>query len=521
MSHTNDPALLKIHAARVVASSQQPYLSTALFAMVPVRVEGLGTLASDAKWRLYYDPAKLDDWTVEQIAGVLLHEVGHCIRGHADRFTAMGERKRFAKIFNIAGDSLINEDLKDDNIHLPDEGVFIDSLKKIYEIDVSREMSAEQIYILLREKAEEQCSCGGQQQKSEDKSDKGEKTEKSESEDGQSGEGDNSESQSGEGENSEEQSGEKSPPSNEGQAGQGEGSESQSGEGENSEGQSGQSGRDSNCPIHGDDDHSHGEGGEGEGGEGKEIGWDCGSAADGVARDYEVEGDKVDPGVDAERGDLIRQQVAVEIKNHVRNRGRVPAGYERWAKELLEPVVDWRRELASLVRRTYAQVAGLRDYTYQRPSRRQPAMKSRGQDIILPAMRQPNPPKASLVIDTSGSMSDDMLSWALSEARGVLRSLGSSGRQVRVISCDASATSQRVTNISHVELKGGGGTDMRVGITEAMNSRDKPDVVILITDGFTPYPDEPLKGATLIVALTDEAASKNVPDWARKVLITR
>jgi predicted metal-dependent peptidase len=149
-------------------------------------------------------------------------------------------------------------------------------------------------------------------------------------------------------------------------------------------------------------------------------------------------------------------------------------------------------------------------------------MHGSGQNIILPAMRQPNPPTIAIVIDTSGSMSDDMLAWALSETQGVLRSLGSSDRAVRLYACDASVDSgQRIRNASQVKLTGGGGTDMRVGITAAMEQRPKPDCVLVLTDGFTSWPDEPLKGATLIVGLTDEGASDAVPAWARKVVVTR
>jgi predicted metal-dependent peptidase len=485
-TNTNDPILLKLHAARVLASDKQPYLSTAMFAMVPVRVEGLGTFASDAKWRLYYDPQWLTDLPVEEVAGLLLHEVGHCIRGHADRFQSMGENARFARLYNIAGDSLINADLREDSIRLPENGVYIESLVE-QGLAVTRDMSAEQIYHLLREKAEENCTC--------------DESSKSKRQGDEQGEG------SGDG-SGDEQGDEQGDGSGEGQ-GEGSGDEqgdgSGNGQGEGSgEGQGEGSGKGS-CPLHGE----------------QQGGWDCGSAADGVRRQYEAEGEAIDEGIDEDRADLIRQQVAVEIRNHVRNQGSVPGGYERWAKEVLEPVVDWRKELASLVRRTYAQVAGLRDYTYKRPSRRQAAMRDSGQGIVLPAMRQPNPPKVSIVIDTSGSMSDDMLAWALSETQGVLRSLGSSGRQVRVISCDAAATTQRVTSIAQVELKGGGGTDMRVGIEEAMSGREKPDAVLVISDGYTAWPSEPLKGATLIVALTDEAAAANVPAWARTVVVTR
>lgn len=469
IQHTDEAVRLRLNAARVIASEKQPYLSTAIFAMAAVKVEGLGTFASDAKWRLYFDPEKLMEWPIDQLAGVILHEVGHCIRGHADRFKQIGDPHAYAKLFNIAGDSLINADLRDDHLELPEGAVYVDTLVE-QGIDATREMSAEQIYQLIKEKAEENCTCGNG---SSSDSNGDDKADGSSEDSGDSGEQGNEDS------NSE---------SNGGGEAQDDSSNNSGGEGQ------------APCPVHG-------------------SGWDCGSAADGIARDYEKEGDKVDAGVDAERGDLIRQQVAVEITQHAKNRGNVPGGYERWAKELLEPTVDWRRELASLVRRSFAQVAGLRDYTYQRPSRRDSSMRSSGQGIILPAMRQPNPPQVAIVIDTSGSMSDEELSWALSETQGVLRSLGSSGRSIKVITCDAEAHTARVNSASKIQLQGGGGTDMRVGIDEAMSNRNRPDVVIVLTDGYTPWPNEPLKGATLIVGLTQEGATNDVPDWARRVLI--
>ena len=467
---------LRLNAARVVASERQPYLSIALFSMVPVLVEGLGTMASDDKWRLYYDPKTIMDWSVEELSGVLLHEVGHCIRGHSERFQSMlGEPKRYAKIFNIAGDSVINADLKESNIPLPEGAVYVDTLVS-QGYDISRTMSAEQIYTVIKEKAEkEACTCG-------------DSSEKAESEP-ETSEG-NSESNSGGSESSSEGSGEQKDPNSGEQK-------------ENSKGENGGEGKSNpDCPVHG-----------------TPKGWDCGSGADGIARDYEIEGDKVDAGIDSDRADIIRQKVATEIANHSKNRGNVPAGLERWAKEILDPTVDWRRELASIVRRSFAQVAGIRDYTYTRPSRRDSSIRSMGQNIILPAMRQPAPPKVSIVIDTSGSMSDGMLSWALSETQGVLRSLGSSGRSVKVISCDAKATSQKVSKLSQITLAGGGGTDMRVGIDAAMADNPKPDVVIVLTDGYTPWHKEPLKGATLIVGLTEEGAANSVPNWARVVNI--
>jgi predicted metal-dependent peptidase len=479
VENTDDKVLLRLNAAKVVASQKLPYLSTAIFSLIPIRTESVPYAASDAKWRLYYNPKTVMDWTVEEFAGVIIHEVGHCIRDHANRFKALLEPARLAHTYNIAGDVLINEDIRVDGLKLPSFVVYIEHLVKDG-VPAKVEMSAEQIYRLLRDKADEQCTCG------KDKKDQKEKDSKKDN-------GKDKGDQKGEG------------------AGEGEGSGSGSGVGS-----------DPSCPVHG---HTHSHDGSGEpcgcGEEFGDKGWDCGSAADGQRRDYELEGEEVDKGIDQGRADMIRQHTAIEIEKHVRQMGHGSAGWARWAQDLLNPVVDWRKELTMIVRRCVALVAGLKDYTYRRPSRRQGAMRQMGSGIVLPAMRQPAPPKVSIVIDTSGSMSDTMLGWALTETQGVLKALGSSGRNVNVVSCDAAASSQKVSSVSQVKLNGGGGTDMRVGIAEAMKVKPAPDVIILITDGYTPYPDEPLKGTTLIVALTDDGAKDAVPDWARTVMVVQ
>lgn len=194
-------------------------------------------------------------------------------------------------------------------------------------------------------------------------------------------------------------------------------------------------------------------------------------------------------------------------------RGTVPAGVARWASETLTPApVAWQTILAAAVRRSMADAAGRMNYTYSRPSRRQIP------GIVRPAMREPLV-SVAVVVDTSGSMSPTELDEAVGQVRRVARTSGVAGSSVQVITCDAQATdAQRATGAGTVALTGGGGTDMRVGIAAAMRLRPSPDVVIVLTDGFTPWPDSGI-GARLICGLiaADPAYVPDPPTWATRV----
>ncbi|WP_167585007.1 DUF2201 family putative metallopeptidase [Kineococcus rubinsiae] len=251
---------------------------------------------------------------------------------------------------------------------------------------------------------------------------------------------------------------------------------------------------------------------------------DCGSGAGGPRRAWEGDASgrdaagNDDGSVDAGRAELLRQQTARNVLDHVRSRGSVPAGWERWASAVLTPVVDWRRELTSLTRRVSASVAGARDYSYARPSRR--AASTPG--VVLPAMRQPRPPRAAIVVDTSGSVTDEMLARVHAETAAVLRRVHGSG--VQVIACDAAAGRARlVRRVQDVVLTGGGGTDLRVGFTAAAALRPSVDLVLVATDGDTPWPERPPPenpGATYAVLLLD-GEREGVPPWLRTITVPR
>ena len=237
---------------------------------------------------------------------------------------------------------------------------------------------------------------------------------------------------------------------------------------------------------------------------------DCGSGADGQGRDWDASGR---PGLSPWQARLLCRQVAQDCIRHAREAGNVPAGLLRWAEQTLQPAVDWRRVLAAELRRAVADTAGAVDYSYRRPSRRAPVAGP----VVLPALRRPVP-EVAVVCDTSGSMTEDLLAAALAEVEGLLRSLGLA-RQVRVLACDTAVGAvRRVTSARQVELVGGGGTDMGAGIGAAAALRPRPAVTVVLTDGFTPWPDRPPRGARVVVALLGDEAPDG-PGWARSVRV--
>ena len=231
----------------------------------------------------------------------------------------------------------------------------------------------------------------------------------------------------------------------------------------------------------------------------KRAKWFGGSCADNIPRAYELPSNlREAPAKGDAEAELIRRQVARDITSS-KSRGTLPGGMNRWAEDLLAPPkVNWRRELLVNVRRAVAQIMGKTDYTYRRFGRRST------ETVLRPAMITFRP-QVAVVIDTSGSVSQEELSDALRETRHVIKTLNA---PISVIACDAQAhVTKQVFDPRSVQLIGGGGTDMRVGIDAATKLKPRPDVIVTITDGLTPWPDR-APAAEHITLLTSQSGSK-------------
>ena len=106
-----------LQAARLRASYQRAYFAPALFNLIPVKTELIGSMAVDAYWRLYYNESWLATHSVEENAALLIHEVSHLLRDHEARKKAAAVQN--ARLWNTAADCEINDDLAAEGLPLP------------------------------------------------------------------------------------------------------------------------------------------------------------------------------------------------------------------------------------------------------------------------------------------------------------------------------------------------------------------------------------------------------------------
>ncbi len=483
----------RIMAARVLAQSRWPYVSSLLFAVQLVEVEPaqLSTVGVDRGWRLYYSPDFVVSCTPEELATVLLHECQHLMLDHAGRFDSLKQPRARHPLWNLAGDAVINQTLDEAWMPWPSErGIRYADLA---DRGVTEGMTTEAAYFAMLGPDEQQAPPPTTP-----------------------GDGDRASGDSGMDGSTGEKGGQGS-----GEAGEGDGPGS-GGSGPSGEGAAGPSGE----PNGLDDDDGPGPGAARTRGPGGVLHGGCGSGAGGHPAEYELPPDDEDaPGAGSAQRDLVRDRVAQDVLARHKSSGDVPAGLARWAEDLLHPIVDWRSVLAGMLRSALASTSGRRDFSYRVPSRRAEGLRPALAGAILPAMRQPPPPSVAAVLDTSGSISADELRSFLSEILHIVRSVGvSSG--VTTIACDARAYEpiriRRPGDAVGAQFPGGGGTNMGAGLEAACALRPRPDVVVVFTDGHTPWPARPPHPAThFVVAITaqDGATPPESPGWAQRLVI--
>lgn len=210
---------------------------------------------------------------------------------------------------------------------------------------------------------------------------------------------------------------------------------------------------------------------------------------DGVGPDMRPE--RMTPQQERDAAEAVRGAVA-RAATVARMAGRLPGELERFVNGVLNPPLPWFDIL-----REFAIELAQDTEDWSRPNRR-------FTDVILPTVRGVRLGEMAVIVDTSGSCTSAELAQAGHEITVCAEQVRPS--RVRVAYCDTRIAREDVfEDGEEVTLKyaGGGGTDMRVALAWA--ERHDPCVVVLFTDGYTPWPQvEP--SYPLIVCCTTDVA---------------
>lgn len=198
-----------------------------------------------------------------------------------------------------------------------------------------------------------------------------------------------------------------------------------------------------------------------------------------------------------------KQRVAAAA-NMARMAGKLTGDLARMVDDMLEAKVPW----TDVLRDYMFKVVKARDNWARR--------NRRFSNFYLPTRRSVTMGPICFIPDTSGSMMGDDMEKICSELAHCAAQ--TKPENIRVVWTDAAIKGEQVfdcNEFSYAALKpvGGGGTDMRIGLKHV--EQYDPQVVVLMTDEYTPWPDTPCPFPVICISTT----SKGCPDWMMRIEI--
>jgi predicted metal-dependent peptidase len=187
----------------------------------------------------------------------------------------------------------------------------------------------------------------------------------------------------------------------------------------------------------------------------------------------------------------------------------MPAFAKRMLEELMKPQTDWRQILNEFIQEE------VNDYSFSPPDKR-----FDDSPFYLPDFNEKdeNIKKVLFMIDTSGSMSDKMVTAAYSEVKGAIDQFNGKLEgwlgffDAAIIEPQPFSTEEEFRVIRPV---GGGGTDFQIILeyVQLYMADDLPVCIIILTDGYAPFPKEHLaNGIPVLWLLNNEEVN---PPWGK------
>lgn len=205
---------------------------------------------------------------------------------------------------------------------------------------------------------------------------------------------------------------------------------------------------------------------------------------------------------------------AIEIRDPSNTRGLLPAFAERILKELKKTQTDWHTILNDFVQEEIV------DYSFSPPDRR-----FDDSPFFLPDLngKEDMVEDILFMIDTSGSMSDDMIAAAYSEVKGAIDQFNGKLKGWLGFFDAAIIKPQPFSDENEFKIikpAGGGGTDFQIIFEYVFHhmSDKLPASIIILSDGDAPFPQEKLAGGIPVLWLLNNEEVN--PPWGKVARIT-
>lgn len=204
---------------------------------------------------------------------------------------------------------------------------------------------------------------------------------------------------------------------------------------------------------------------------------------------------------------------SISLQDPSNSRGIIPLCAERLIKELRKPQTDWRTILNDFIQEE------VNDYSFSPPDKRfddSPFYLPdfNGKDDIVNDIL--------FMIDTSSSMSDEMITQAYSEIKGAIDQFD--GKLTGWLGFFDAAIVEPKPFASEEEFRiirpvGGGGTDFQIIFEYVIKHMQDnlPASIIILTDGYAPFPQEKLTGGIPVLWIINNEDVD--PPWGKTARI--
>lgn len=180
------------------------------------------------------------------------------------------------------------------------------------------------------------------------------------------------------------------------------------------------------------------------------------------------------------------QRAVKSAEAAAKSQGKLPGHLRSLIDGICEPQVDWREEIRSAV----VTSAGRDDTTWARPNRKRLAISP---NVYMPGTCSNKAGCIVLVEDSSGSISDTELKHYRGEMASIFDELNPQECWISDCSTKCAELLEVETNddITGYQPRMGGGTDLTDIFRQVDEQGIAPDVLVVLTDGYTDYGDNP------------------------------